>query len=155
MDKNDCYVIWCNEPFTEGDGHLSFFETKIGLNSYLEDLKKQKVEVTNQSLIEYATVLPKNSLYPDSYDNFTARVGNKKIYNAIADYFVQRTMQNGKIKSKLYQFKEDFDWKLDEWKEEGNRDILIVNLAEGLDATYYYDRDIKKKWGEKESPLFQ
>lgn len=154
LDLQDAYaMIYRPEEF--GDDVLVFFETKEELHALLSELHEKRTK-TNQRFSYFSHVFPKGALYPTEYDTFwrEARNATRKSYHVGNGYFVQRTLKKGKVKAKYYNFAEDFDWQLDEWKEKGSRDILILDMDESLTGEYYYERDIEKKWGEKEEPLF-
>lgn len=134
---------------------LIFFDTKEELEKSLLMLSKSVTRL-NQSFLYFSSVFPKGSLYPSSYEEFYKEDNKRRIEirNVGGDgFFVQRTLPNGKIKSKNYMFREDFDWQLDEWAEKGCTDIYVLNERHSYSAEYYYDHDMLKKWRNSE-PLF-
>lgn len=153
MNLQNAYaMIYSPEEF--GEEQLAFFETKEELETMIAQLHEKQTK-TNQRYSYFARVFPKGALYPVDYEQFWEERRNeaRKRYSVVGDYYIQRTLKSGKVKSKYYSFAEDFDWQLSEWIEKGSRDILILDTNESLSGEYYYEREIEKKWGEKDAPL--
>lgn len=153
MDHNNAYAILYEEKEFSGL-KLHFFEKKEELEELITKLHFTKTK-TNQPLSYFSNIFKKGSLYPTEYEQFKKERYNpiRKSYSVGSGYYVQRTLKNGKVKGKIYNFVEDFDWQISEWKEKGCKDIFILNIDESLGGDYYYDREIKKLWGNKEEPL--
>ena len=154
MNVQNAYaVIYQPEEFKD-DMTLVFLETKEEVNALISELHEKRTK-TDQRFSYFAKVFPKGALYPAEYDAFwkERRNNDRKSYHVVGDFFVQRTLKSGKLKAKYYNFAEDFDWQLEEWKEKGVKDIYILDTNESLSGDYYYKRDIQKLWGEKNEPL--
>jgi len=151
--RNDTFVVLYREKEFSTKESVAFPETREELYALLTKLHSI-ITKTNQRMSEFTCVFPKGSLYPTEYDQFWAhrRRPDRKCYNVGAPFFVQRLLKNGKTKQKWYDCPEDFDCQFDNWQERSHQ-ILILDMAEALKGDYVYERDIQKRWGDKE-PLF-
>lgn len=154
MDYSNAYaVLYKAEQFKEKEV-LVFFEEKEKMEELIKGLQEKRT-ITNQKYSYFAQVFDKGAVYPVDCESFwqERRNPNRKNLHIGAGFYVQRTLKNGKDKGKFYQMAEDFDWQLSEWIEKGCTNIHILNLSEAHNGEYYYDREITKKWNEKEFPL--
>lgn len=149
------YALLFKESQKSSEYTLQTFEDKKELDDKVSKLHHTMGEITNQRMSYFADVFDKNAYYPDNYTDFSSETNNRdrKSYHVGEGFFVRRTLKNGKIKDKFYNFMEDFDWQLDEWKEKGCTNIIILNMNEALSGEYYYESDIEKRWGKKKSLL--
>lgn len=152
---NEKYAVLYTETEFDQNETLAFFDTKEEMHELIAKLYQQKTK-TNQPLAYFAYVFPKGSVYPDDAEGFWKRNrdSSRTKYTVGAGFYVQRTYKNGKTKGKRYNFGEDFDYQLDEWKAKGWKDIIILAVGESLSGDYYYEREIKKIWGDKDQPLY-
>jgi hypothetical protein len=118
MNKENMYAVLSPIGKTQVESKLTFFETKEKMETFLEELANTKTKL-NQTYLYFSRVFSKDSLLPTTYSEFQKARDEriKKVTNLMGDYFVQRTLKNGKVKSKTYHFAEDFDWQLDEWNK--------------------------------------
>jgi hypothetical protein len=151
MTKENSYAVLSPIGETQTESKLSFFETKEKMETFLEELANTKTEL-NQTYLYFSRVFPKGSLYPTTDSEFQAARKEKlqKVTNLMGDFFVQRTLKNGTVKSKTYNFAEDFDYQLSEWNEKGCTNIYILNEKHSYSAENYYKRNMKKIWGDKD-----
>lgn len=156
MKNQDKYALLYPDTDMATITVLAFFDTKEELEAKLHELSN-KVTRLNQSYLYFSSVFDKGLLHPADYEGFQEQRRKliDKNKNLSGYYFVQRTLPNGITISKHYMFAEDFDWQLSDWKEKGCTDIYILSEKHAYSAQYYYDRDILKRWGDKEEPLFK
>ncbi|QHW35810.1 hypothetical protein GZH47_33500 (plasmid) [Paenibacillus rhizovicinus] len=149
MRSNDTLVVLYNETEFPSDLYqLAFPATAQEMYELLVKLRNIKTK-TGQTMDEFAYVFPKGSLYPADYKAFWDERKNpqRKRFNTQADFFLQRPIRGGKVKQKLYAFAEDFDWQFDKWT---GQDVIILDMNEALKGDYVYERDILKRWGDKD-----
>lgn len=151
---NNPYAITTIKNDYSQDVKLLFFSTKETMEDYLKYLSEKQTRL-GQSYLYFTNVFKKNPLLPTEQEEFWKERNARgyDCYLPMADFFIQRTLKNGKIKSKHYTVAEDFDWQLDEWKEKGSTDIYILDERHSYPGDYYYDREILQKWGTKHEPL--
>lgn len=147
MNRNDCYIC-LHRDLDTNKYQVEFLENQEQLHNLLSRLNDIQTS-TKQSMTEFAYVFPKGFLYPANYDEFwKARQDKGRKHNSVYGLiFVQRTFRNGKVKQKFYDWAEDFDWMLEDWKDQ---DVIILDTNEAYSGDYVYDRDVVKVWGDKE-----
>ena len=152
MSKGNSYAVLSPRGENQIESKLSFFDTKEKMETFLVELVNTRTK-TNQTYLHFSRVFSKGSLMPTTYSEFQEARNEriKNVTNLMGDYFIQRTLKNGKVKTKTYNFAEDFDWQLDEWNEKGCTDIYILDEKHSHSAEYYYNLNMRKVWGDKEA----